>query len=67
MDMQKIMPQQAQPISRISSGQLPSELLELTEEVLSHGAGLDSTSVLPSFQFACVPILCSYDAGDDAE
>ncbi len=67
MDMQKIMPQQAQPISRISSGQLPSELLELTEEVLSHGAGLDSASVLPSIPLGPISILCSYDAGDDAE
>ena len=61
MDKQNLMPQQAQPISRITNGQLPAQLAELTEEVLGGGAG--SSSVLPSFTTL---LCCSYD-GDDAE
>ena len=38
MDKQKLMPQAAQPVNRISSGQLPAELAELSEEALQlHG------------------------------
>jgi bacteriocin leader peptide (microcyclamide/patellamide family) len=45
MDLQKLMPQQAQPISRITNGQLPTDLAELTEEVLGDSIG---SNVLPS-------------------
>lgn len=63
MDYQNLMPQQAQPISRITNGQLPSELAELSEEVLD-----DSSDVLPSNEAAILSGFnaCSYD-GDDAE
>ncbi|GET40931.1 DUF5837 family cyanobactin class RiPP [Microseira wollei] len=45
MDNKKLMPQQAQPVNRITTGQLPSELAELSEEALSWGG---SASVLPT-------------------
>ncbi len=45
MDKQKLMPQAAQPVNRITTGQLPAELAELSEEALQlHGD--DSASVL---------------------
>ena len=61
MDLQNLMPQQAQPISRITNGQLPTELAELSEEVLG-----DSSNVLPSGTWCYDVCACSYD-GDDAE
>ena len=66
MNQQNLMPQAAQPVSRITTGQLPTELAELTEEILS--ANGISSSVLASAedrQSIC-PCACSYD-GDDAE
>uniref|UniRef100_B8HTY2 Uncharacterized protein n=1 Tax=Cyanothece sp. (strain PCC 7425 / ATCC 29141) TaxID=395961 RepID=B8HTY2_CYAP4 len=48
MDMPNLMPQQTQPIHRTTTGQLPAELAELSEESLTH-----SSSVLPS-----IPSLC---------
>ena len=65
VDKQNLMPQQAQPISRITNGQLPTQLAELTEEVLGGSAG--SSSVLPAGGgIPCAYYICSYD-GDDAE
>ncbi|GET40932.1 DUF5837 family cyanobactin class RiPP [Microseira wollei] len=61
MDNKKLMPQQAQPVNRITTGQLPSELAELDEEALS-----DSASVLASSPCNWAGPLCSYD-GEDAE
>jgi bacteriocin leader peptide (microcyclamide/patellamide family) len=69
MDKQNLMPQAAQPVNRITTGQLPAELAELSEEALQlHEAR--SASVAPSL--ICLPFggkviegLCSYD-GDDA-
>jgi len=79
MDLQNLMPQAAQPINRITTGQLPTELAELSEEEalqLIHGDDNFGSSVLPSIQNASSPIVCvmkpvpkclpSYD-GDDAE
>jgi bacteriocin leader peptide (microcyclamide/patellamide family) len=68
MDNKNLMPQVAQPVNRITTGQLPSELAELSEEALSlsqlgEAASL-SASVLPSHR--AMPWGCSYD-GDDAE
>jgi bacteriocin leader peptide (microcyclamide/patellamide family) len=66
MDNFNLMPQVAQPVNRITTGQLPSELAELSEEALSI-AGVGGTSVLTSAM--CRPdgcYGCSYD-GDDAE
>ncbi|MCC5617055.1 DUF5837 family protein [Nostoc sp. CHAB 5836] len=65
MDKQNLMPQAAQPVNRITTGQLPESLAELSEEALQlHGN--DSASVLPAnacyWEFGA----CSYD-GDDVE
>lgn len=67
MDKKNLMPHQAQPITRITPGQLTSELTELSEETLNEVFSLDNSGVVSSrsnedqfFGF------CSYD-GDDAE
>jgi bacteriocin leader peptide (microcyclamide/patellamide family) len=64
----KLMPQAAQPVNRITTGQLPTELAELSEEALQlHGDDLDDSSVLPALsEGVCFICYCSYD-GDDAE
>ena len=53
MDKQNLMPQAAQPVNRTTTGQLPPELAELSEEALSQFVGSEgvafSASVLPSF------------------
>jgi bacteriocin leader peptide (microcyclamide/patellamide family) len=65
MDKQNLMPQAAQPVNRITTGQLPAELAELSEEALQlHGES--SASVLASMPPVDLIGLCSYD-GDDAE
>jgi len=54
MDKKNLLPQQAQPIARITSGQLPSELAELSEETLNEAFNLDNSNVLPaSRSFGC--------------
>ena len=77
MDKQNLMPQAAQPVNRITTGQLPAELAELSEEALqlseceeAAGAGAAAAAVFASAERCCPcyppsPI-CSYD-GDDAE
>jgi bacteriocin leader peptide (microcyclamide/patellamide family) len=55
------MPKAAQPVNRITTGQLPTELAELSEEALQ-----DSSSVLPAITGSPFDLMCSYD-GDDAE
>ncbi len=76
MDKKNLMPQQAQPIERITTGQLPDVLAELSEEVLG-GSTFSSASVQPLGHYPfppnspcyiddCGTCLCSYD-GDDAE
>jgi bacteriocin leader peptide (microcyclamide/patellamide family) len=63
MDKQNLMPQVAQPVNRITTGQLPESLAELSEEALQlHGD--DAAAVLASR--ITNPDICSYD-GDDAE
>jgi len=66
----KLMPQATQPVNRITTGQLPTELAELSEEALQlHGDDLGDSFVLPARQGVlrnCDPRACSYD-GDDAE
>jgi bacteriocin leader peptide (microcyclamide/patellamide family) len=71
MDKQNLMPQAAQPVNRITTGQLPAELAELSEECLQlHGeeSRESSASVLASANGEKVTpwSACSYD-GDDAE
>jgi bacteriocin leader peptide (microcyclamide/patellamide family) len=65
MDKKNLMPQVAQPVNRITTGQLPDVLAELSEEALQlHGDEAFSGSVQPSdWDY---DVLCSYD-GDDAE
>jgi bacteriocin leader peptide (microcyclamide/patellamide family) len=72
------MPQAAQPVNRFTTGQLPAELAELSEETLQlHGDTCFGSSVLSSQMpdgkpITCsnipgfCPSFCSYD-GDDAE
>jgi bacteriocin leader peptide (microcyclamide/patellamide family) len=67
MDKKNLMPQVAQPVNRITTGQLPAELAELSEEalqLLGDGDGY-SASVLAS-RAGTEQCYCSYD-GDDAE
>lgn len=65
MNLQHLMPQQAQPIDRIPAGQLPASLAELTEEFLTnqnHSTG----GILPSQSlFFASQGMCAYD--DDTE
>lgn len=69
MDKQNLMPQAAQPVNRITTGQLPAELAELSEEALQlvHSESA-SASVLASVSLraAYESEFCSYD-GDEAE
>lgn len=66
MNKKNLMPPAVQPVHRIATGQLPSELpcelAELSEEALQ--VSLSSTSVLSSMKE--MPGFCSY-GGDDAE
>jgi len=64
MDKKNLMPQVAQPVNRITTGQLPAELAELSEEALQLLGKQDSASVLPAEKRW--RNWCSYD-GDDAE
>ena len=68
MDKQNLMPIAAQPVSRITTGQLPAALAELSEEALSQlGENASSSaSVLSSGHDMDYFTICSYD-GDDAE
>jgi bacteriocin leader peptide (microcyclamide/patellamide family) len=75
MDHKNLMPIAAQPVNRITTGQLPAELAELSEEILSQLGEDASNSVLASAHRDLVPRCCrvclcrqqsSYD-GDDAE
>ena len=63
MDKQNLMPQAAQPVNRITTGQLPALLAELSEEALQQHE-CDAAAVSASIAI-CGPY-CSYD-GDDAE
>ena len=65
MDKKNLMPQAAQPVNRISTGQLPDVLAELSEEALQLHDSCDGgdAAVFASFR---AEKYCSYD-GDDAE
>jgi bacteriocin leader peptide (microcyclamide/patellamide family) len=52
MDKKNLMPQQAQPIERITTGQLPDVLAQLSEEAL-YGDTSTSSSVLPLNVHGC--------------
>jgi len=66
MDKQNLMPQAAQPVNRITTGQLPAELAELSEEALQQHECDAAAAVSASAGGRCLENLCSYD-GDDAE
>jgi bacteriocin leader peptide (microcyclamide/patellamide family) len=69
MDKKNLMPIAAQPVNRTTTGQLPPELAELSEEALQlygEDAKGSSASVLPSERQPVCWCWCSYD-GDDAE
>jgi bacteriocin leader peptide (microcyclamide/patellamide family) len=71
MDKQNLMPQAAQPVNRIITGQLPESLADLSEEALQLHGGESSASVLAfgasEREFGVFNLFsCSYD-GDDAE
>jgi len=68
MDKQNLMPQAAQPVNRTTTGQLPAELAELSEEALQQhcdAAAAVSASSLGG-ERRDGDWWCSYD-GDDAE
>ena len=66
MDHKNLMPQAAAPINRTTTGQLPAELAELSEEALQQHE-CDAAAVSASFtQQLMLYSQCSYD-GDDAE
>jgi bacteriocin leader peptide (microcyclamide/patellamide family) len=62
MNNQNLMPNQAQPIDRITTGQLPSALAELSEEMLQ---GTDFGAEVTA-AFVGIPCVPSFD-GDDAD
>ena len=65
MEKKNLMPQQAQPIERITTGQLPDVLAELSEESL--GGSTSSGAVLPmSGDWPLNGHYCSYDGEEDA-
>ena len=71
MDKQNLMPQAAGPVNRITTGQLPESLAELSEEALQlHGDSANTAAGLASREngswFEDPVSECSYD-GDDAE
>ncbi len=74
MNKKNLVPQQTQPVNRIITGQLSTDIAELSEEVLSNTAGASASidtgirigNENGSACFSPVPWICSYD-GDDAE
>ncbi len=65
MDKKNLMPQVAQPVNRITTGQLPAELAELSEEALQlHGDEASDSTLQASYTVQ--EYYCSSD-GDDAE
>jgi bacteriocin leader peptide (microcyclamide/patellamide family) len=70
MNKQNLMPQAAQPVHRTSTGQIPPELAELSEEALSLGVAPSSITGASGMGVEAsggwVPYQCSYD-GDNAE
>ncbi|MBD2301200.1 DUF5837 family cyanobactin class RiPP [Nostoc sp. FACHB-190] len=69
MDKKNLMPQAAQPVNRITTGQLPAELAELSEEALqlySDDAYSASIASVLASSWTDENAWCSYD-GDDAE
>nr|4V1T_C Chain C, PATE [uncultured Prochloron sp.]4V1T_D Chain D, PATE [uncultured Prochloron sp.]4V1V_C Chain C, Lynd [uncultured Prochloron sp.]4V1V_D Chain D, Lynd [uncultured Prochloron sp.] len=51
MDKKNILPQQGQPVIRLTAGQLSSQLAELSEEALGD-AGLEASKITACITFA---------------
>ena len=66
MDKQNLMPQVAGPVNRISTGQLPDVLAELSEEALQLHGEADSVAAVSASTAGRGEGYCSFD-GDDAE
>jgi bacteriocin leader peptide (microcyclamide/patellamide family) len=71
MDKQNLMPQAAQPVNRITTGQLPAELAELSEEALQQHCDAAAAVSASGYEMGADgrlirQVWCSYD-GDDAE
>ncbi len=67
MDKQNLMPQAAGPVNRTTTGQLPAELAELSEEALQlHGDSDSDAAAVFAAGSRWDLLRCSYD-GDDAE
>ncbi len=67
MDKKNITPEQNQPTNRVTSGQLPIELAELSEEILLSEAFAPALEAQATFgDFMMNENLCSFD-GDEAE
>ena len=66
MDKQNLMPQAAQPVNRISTGQLPDVLAELSEEALQLHDSCGGADAAVFASNVGRKEYCSYD-GDDAE
>ena len=65
MDKKKIIPQQAQPVVRVSQGTQADLLADLSDVTLCSTAGARAALVTEIVTLACY-CACSYD-GDDAE
>lgn len=70
MNKKNILPHQGKPVLRITNGQLPSGLAELSEEALGD-AGVGASMCIPcgcSYDGVgasmCIPCGCSYDGVD---
>jgi bacteriocin leader peptide (microcyclamide/patellamide family) len=67
MNKKDLMPQVAQPVNRITTGQLPEVLAELSEESLQlDGGGVQASIICMPFGGKVIDGVCSFD-GDDAE
>jgi bacteriocin leader peptide (microcyclamide/patellamide family) len=68
MDKKNILPQQGKPVIRITTGQLPSFLAELSEEALGDaGVGASATSTASAYDGAEASFshcACAYDGAE---
>ncbi len=68
MDKKNILPQQGQPVVRLTAGKLPSHLAELSEEALGDaGVGASSSSCICAYDgvdASSSSCICAYDGVD---
>ena len=68
MDKKNILPQQGKPVMRVTTGQLPSYLAELSEEALGDaGVGASFTASMCAYDGAEASFTASMCAYDGAE